>query len=251
MQASVEQVAVADERSNEGRFGFVVERLGRSGLKDSSATQDGNPVREHQGFRLVVSDEDEGGAKLVLEGFQLALHVAAQVWIKGCQGFIEQEHRRFTGQCPRQSDTLLLTAGKFLGVAIGNAFQSDERQQGFDALLDGRRCMAFAGKSERDVVIRIQVREQGVALKHRVDRAAVRRQVGDFLSSQVNLPGIRCRQSGNQPQQGRLATSRRTEKGQKLTGFDPQRNLRERQVCAITLGKRKSLDGRQHRRTQK
>lgn len=244
MQASVEQVAVADKRSNEGRFGFVVERLGCSGLKDSSATQDGNPVREHQGFRLVVSDQDEGGAKLVLEGFQLALHVAAQVWIKGCQGFIEQEHRRFTGQCPRQSDALLLTAGKFMGVAIGNAFQSDKCQQGFDALPDGWRRMTFAGKPERDVVVRIQVWEQSVALKHRVDGTAVCRQVGDFLSSQINLPGVRCRQSGNQPQQGRLATSRRTEKGQKFTGFDPQRNLRERQVCAITLGKRKSLDGR-------
>ena len=67
---------------------------------------------------------------------------------------------------------------------------------------------------ERDVLEDVQVREQRVALEHRVDRPPVRPGVGDVLLAEQHPPGGRPLQPGHHPQRGRLPAAGRAEQGE-------------------------------------
>src|SRR5262245_44694682 len=60
------------------------------------------------------------------------------------------------------------------------------------------------------------MREQRIALENGVDRAMVRRPVGDGLAMEQDIAGCRQLESRDQAEQGRLAAARRPEKGEEL-----------------------------------
>ncbi|MNI54072.1 hypothetical protein D3C73_1089390 [compost metagenome] len=85
-----EQVADADEVGDEAAVGVFVEFGRAAALAHLAAIEHGHAVGHHQGFFLVVGDDDEGDAALVLQAFEFQLHLFPQLLVEGAQGLVEQ-----------------------------------------------------------------------------------------------------------------------------------------------------------------
>lgn len=81
-------------------------------LLNAAIIENRDPVRHRQGFPLIVSDENKGDAELLLQLFQLELHLLTQFKIERAERFIQQQYPGFIDQRPRDGDTLTLPAGK-------------------------------------------------------------------------------------------------------------------------------------------
>ena len=65
-----------------------------------------------------------------------------------------------------------------------------------------------------------EMREQGIALEHGVELAFVRREGGDVLAVHEDGALVGLQETGNHPQEGRLAAAGGAEEGDELTFFD-------------------------------
>ena len=123
-----------------------------------------------------MRDKDERDADLLLDFFQLALHVLAQLEVERAERLVEQQHLRLVDQCARNGDALLLSAGHLVDAALFKARKTHEAQHTADLLLDDILRFLFEIQAEGDVVIYVEVREQRIFLEYGVDLALVRRQ---------------------------------------------------------------------------
>ncbi|MOA15004.1 hypothetical protein D3C78_1351410 [compost metagenome] len=80
-------------------------------------------------------------------------------------------------------------------------------------------------QAEGDVLRHRHVREQGVALEHGVDRAAEGRESLHRLAVEADAAGGGLFESGNEAQQGGLATAGGAEEGEEFVGTDIQRHI--------------------------
>ena len=72
----------------------------------------GDAVGKRQRLALVVGDEDEGAADLLVHAAQLILHGVAQLQVECGKRLVEQQHLGPHDERPRQRHALLLAAGK-------------------------------------------------------------------------------------------------------------------------------------------
>ena len=121
----------------------------------------------------------------------------------------------------------MLAARQLVGAAAADIRQLDQFEHGLDRLLDLAARQAAHLQAETDVLGHAHVREQGVALEHRVDRAAERRQVLHGFAVQADGAAAGLLEAGNQPQQGGLAAAGGAQQGEELVGADLQRHLVE------------------------
>ncbi|MNQ79287.1 hypothetical protein D3C85_942290 [compost metagenome] len=110
--------------------------MGRVHLFDLALTQDGDPVRQFQGFFLIVGDEDGRHAGLFVDLTQPAAQVAADAGVQSAERLVQQQQARLDGQGAGQGDALTLAAGKLAGIAGAEALQLDQAQQVVDPLGD-------------------------------------------------------------------------------------------------------------------
>src|SRR3546814_13334730 len=94
---------------------FRADVVGRADLLDAPLAHDHDPVRQLQGFLLVVGDEDGGVAGPVVELPQPATQIPAHLRIQRPERLVEQEDPRPDRQRPGQRDPLALAAGKLGG----------------------------------------------------------------------------------------------------------------------------------------
>jgi hypothetical protein len=80
------------------------------------------------------------------------------------------------------------------------------------------------------------VREQGVGLEHRVDRAAVRRQGGQVGAVQEDVSGGWADEAGDGVQQGGLSGSGTTEQDEKFVASDGEVEVFEGRDGAVGDG---------------
>src|SRR5438445_140696 len=95
-----------------------------------------------------------------------------------------------------------------------------------------------------DVLRHAHVREQGVVLEHGVDVPGVRRHPGDVAAAELDPPGVRPLEPGDQPEQGGLARTGRPEQGEELAGPDLQVDIGERGHAAVPLPQAGDVDRR-------
>src|SRR5262249_24294333 len=161
--------------------------------------------------RLVVGHEHERDPDLLLEGLQLETELLSDLRVQRADRLVEQQQRGSQHERPRERDALLLATRELLGATSAEAL-------GLDQL--GRLLYPAAGlvlrdlvaaKTERDVVVDVEVGEQRVVLEHRVDVSLVWRHRGDVLAVEQDLAGGRALEAGDHPQRRRLAAARRTE----------------------------------------
>ena len=65
-----------------------------------------------------MGDEDEGDAELALQGFQLKLHLLAQLEVQRPQRFVQQQDARLVDEGPGDGDALALAAGELPGLRL-------------------------------------------------------------------------------------------------------------------------------------
>ena len=179
---AVEQVDRTDEVGDEARLGIFVDFGRRAGLADDALVHDGDACRERHRLFLVVGDDDEGDAHLVLDVHELELGLFPELLVQGAQGFVEQQHLRLLGERAGERYALALTAGKLVRLAAGQGsqlYQIEERLHPIPALRIGH---FFVLQSIADVSLDRHVREQGVGLKHHVDRPLIGRNAGHVLA---------------------------------------------------------------------
>ena len=75
-------------------------------------------VGHGQGLLLVVGDVDDGAAGVVVQALQLGPHIHAELGVQVGQRLVQQEDCRVTNHCTAQSNTLTLTTGQSLGLAV-------------------------------------------------------------------------------------------------------------------------------------
>src|SRR5678815_1509852 len=75
---------------------------------------------------LVVRDEDEGDADVVLDRLQLDLQFLAEPRVQGAQGLVEEQDARLEHERTRERDALLLPTGELRGPAVLEALQANE-----------------------------------------------------------------------------------------------------------------------------
>ena len=105
----VQQVGDAQEVRDELGERFLVDLLRGPELHDATTVHDGEPVRHLECFLLVVGDEDEGDADFSLQRGQLLSQRMAKLRVERAQRLVQEQHRRFEDQSPRQGHSLLLS----------------------------------------------------------------------------------------------------------------------------------------------
>src|SRR5262245_39762338 len=99
--------------------------------------------------------------------------------IQSAGGLVGQDYRRIVDQRPRDSDALLLAAGKFRGTMIGTIAQAKPMKESFrplDALVFRQ---SGVHRWDLDVLSRAGSGEQVVALKNEAKGLAAQR--GQFI----------------------------------------------------------------------
>ncbi|MCY1232780.1 hypothetical protein D9M72_452940 [compost metagenome] len=199
---------------------MVVDGARRIELLDAATGEHGDAIRHRQRFLLVVGDEDEGDAELVLQRLQFDLHRLTQVLVERRQRFVEQQEFRPGDDGAGQRHALLLAAGELARPAAFHAFQSYHLQGGGDLFTARRLGDARDFQRIGDVFADRHVRKQRIVLEDRVDRAAVGRPVGDVLAVDEDRAAVEFDETADRLQQRGLAAAGRPEQGQEFVAAD-------------------------------
>jgi hypothetical protein len=111
VDAPGQEVAVADEFSDEAVGRPVVDVERGSDLFDLAVAEHGDAIGHRHGLGLVVRDVDHRDADLAMDALDLDLHLLAQVLVERAQRLVEQKHIRIEHEAARERDPLLLAAG--------------------------------------------------------------------------------------------------------------------------------------------
>ena len=87
--------------------------------------EDRDPRGQRQGLALIVGDEDEGRAELLMQPLHFVLHTAAQVLVERRERLVEQEDGRLEDERARERHALLLAAREFRRQLAFMAVQAD------------------------------------------------------------------------------------------------------------------------------
>ncbi len=116
-QSPLEHVDVADELGDELAVRILVDVLRRADLDDLARVHDADARRQRHRLFLVVRDDHEGDAELLLQVHQLELRVLAQLLVERAERLIEQQQLRSLHERTRERDALPLAAGQLMGLA--------------------------------------------------------------------------------------------------------------------------------------
>ena len=189
-------------------MGFVVDVNGGADLLDLALGHDHHRVRHGQGLLLVVGDEDKGDARLLLDFFQLHLHVLAQLQVQGAQGLVQQQHLGMGHQGPGNGHPLLLAAGQAGDGAVLKPLQGHQGEHLGDFGLNLLLGDLLLPQGEGHVFKDVQVGEEGVLLEHRVHVPLVGGDVVDFVAQEDNVPLVRGFEAADEAEHGGFAAAR-------------------------------------------
>ncbi len=144
--------------------------------------------------------------------------------VEGAERLVEQQNTRLAHQCPRNGNTLLLTAGKTGHIAVFKAAQTNQLEHFCGFALDVCVVQLFDVQTECNILRNIQVREQRITLEYGIDLALIRRNIVQALAVEEYIAGIRLLKAADDAQRGRFAAAGRAEQGHELAALDGQRN---------------------------
>ena len=202
---------------------IIVQVLRGIDLLDEAVLHNDDAGAHGHSLGLVVGNVDEGGLQTLVQLGDLGAHLRAQLRVQVGQRFVQQEDLRLTDDGAAQGDTLTLTAGQSLRLAVeqvldvqdlGSLFARACRSPSF-----GRLAQLQA---ERHVVVNGHVRIQSVVLEHHRDIAILRRDVVDQLVADVQLALGDLFQTGDHTQRGGLTAAGRPDQNDELLVLDIQ-----------------------------
>ena len=116
---ALEHVHIADETGDEARARRLVDFGRRRHLHHLALVEDGDAVGHGHGLFLVVGDDDEGEAELLLQVHQFELGLLAQLLVERAERLVEQQHLRPLGDRAGERHALALAAGELVRLALG------------------------------------------------------------------------------------------------------------------------------------
>jgi hypothetical protein len=182
------------------------------------------------------------GSCLALHPLQLELHLLAQLEVQRAERLVQQQHVRLVHDGPGQGDALALAAGQLSRLAAAEPGQPDHLQRAVDLRPPFRLGHPAHPQPVLDVLRHAHVREQRVVLEHGVDVPGVRRHPGDVAAAELDPPGVRPLEPGDQPEQGGLARTGRPEQSEELARPDLQVDVGERGHGAVPLPQAGDVD---------
>ena len=100
-------------------------------------THDHDARREEDRLRNRVRDEDNGRARGGPDAQHLRIQALARHLVKGTEGLVHQQQRRFERQRPRDGDALLHSARQLMRIVMHEAAQLDKIEHLLDARVAG------------------------------------------------------------------------------------------------------------------
>ena len=166
-------------------------------------------IREDSDKRLalVVGDEDEGRAELLMQPLHFVLHAAAQVLVERGERFVEQEDGRLEDERARERHALLLAAREFRRQLAFLAAEADALDDLGDPAIDDVARNLPHLEREGDVLRDRHMRKQRVALEHHAEGPRLGALGGNVLALAQQASGRRLLEAGQDHQKSRLAGS--------------------------------------------
>ncbi|MCY1441658.1 hypothetical protein D9M71_579810 [compost metagenome] len=193
-------------------------------------------IADGKGLFLIVSDQDRAGATAFENVAHFMAQAPAQLHIKVGERFVEQQQLRLGCQRAGQGHTLLLAAGKLVGVAFAQAAELDQLEHLFDHLA----LLRVLADTEGNVLGHGQVREQRVVLEHHADPAFFRCQgeacAGNDLARQLDLTLMHRLEAGDGAQGGGLTAPRRAQQATDVASVEVQVEVLDDALVAIAAG---------------
>ena len=177
-----------------------------------------------------MGDIDEGDAHGLLDALKFVLHVFAQPHIQRPQRLIQQQHLGTVHQGAGNGHPLLLSTGQGRHRALLKPLQVDDIQHLHDPLLDLSLRQLLHPQTEGDVLIHIQVREQGVFLENGVDLPLIGRDVINPHTVEQDISRRRRRETSDDTQRGGFAAPAGSEKCEELFVIDIKVNVIENRL---------------------
>ena len=240
----VQQVGLADEVRDEAVARFLVDLVGRADLAYLPRRHHRDAVGHRQRLLLVVGDEHEGDAGLLLELLQLDAHGLAQLEIERRERLVEQEDLRARGHGAGERHPLLLPSGELVRLALREAAELDHVEHAPRARLDLGRGPLQPPHPERDVLGHRHVGEERVLLEDGVHRPPVGRQPLDLLAVEEDRALGHVLEPRDHAQQRGLAAAGRAEEGEELVVRDLQARAPDRGEGPVALHHVAKLDRR-------
>ena len=136
LKAGLQHVAASEEAGDEAGARKPENPLGRVHLHAAAAVQDRDPIAHGERLLLIVRHVEEGGAGRLLDLGQLALHLAADLFVERGERLVEQQELWPRGQGAGDRHSLLLAARELGDAALLEAGQPDQVEQLRDAGFD-------------------------------------------------------------------------------------------------------------------
>ena len=214
----------SDEVGDEARARPFIDVGRRPDLDDLAVVENGDAIGHRQRFALVVGDEDEGDAELLLQRLQLLLHLLAELEVERAERLVEQQHLGPVHQRAGKRHALALAAGKLRRTALLVSGELDHGERVFRLGLALGLGHTLDPETIGDVLADRHVRKQRVVLEHRVDVALVGRHAFGGFAEDLDMTLVRLLEAGNETQAGRLARARGAEHGEELALGDVERD---------------------------
>ena len=155
-----------------------------------------------------------------MQGIKFHQHSLTQFQVQRGKRFVQQKHLRAVHKGTGDRDALFLTAAEFARFFVGVFGHLDHVEVFLHLLSDVFFLRLCNFQGERDIVPYGHVREERIALKHRMNAAFVRRNAGNIHTVQDNAPLVRFFEAAADSQQGAFPASAGTEHGKNLACID-------------------------------
>ena len=210
-----------------------------AGLDDPALVHDRDVIGHEHGLFGVVGDHQGGDAGFLEQAEGVLADLEAQVHVQVGEGLVQQQHPGLRRQGAEQGDTLLLAARQGMGVGVGKTGHVGTGQ-GLARPLQppGRRVRQAKG----DVLEHGQMGKQGVVLEHQADAPFFRRHVappiaiGEDALADGDPAVLHDLQPGGDPQQRRLAATRRAQQAGHLSRRGAERGVEDHGAAAVGVG---------------
>ena len=217
---TVEDVALPDKVGDKRVLRLVVDVHWGTDLLDPALGHHYDTVGKGQGFLLVMGNVDESDSELAMHFLQFDLHVLPHLQVESGKRLVKKKHLRIVHKGSGYGDTLLLSSGKRLDIAVFIVGHAHELQHLPHSPVDFFGIHSLQFQAECDVVIDIQMREKGISLKDGVQRSEMRRERRNVLAVHYDPAFIGCIESGYGTESRGLSASGRSEEGDEFSPSD-------------------------------
>ncbi|OPZ51435.1 MAG: hypothetical protein BWY91_02682 [bacterium ADurb.BinA028] len=199
-------------------------------LLEVAVLEDRNAVTHGHGLGLVVGDVDRGDAEAALQRRDLGAGLHAQLGVEVGQRLVHEEDLGGADDGAAHGNTLTLTTGEGLRLALEVGLQVEDLGGLEDAL--GDLVLGDAGdlQGEAHVVGDRHVRVERVVLEDHGDVAVLGGQVGDVAVTDEDLAAVDLFEAGEHAQGGGLATSGGADEDEELPVCDVDVQLVDRRL---------------------